>query len=158
MPKYVCINSKISTNLPMHVYYMLWKFQVIWRSRKKVFLLATFMTPKFRHLRKIAWFWLPPTQRSLQQFIIFFISELLQYIGNMFKKSLNVNDAWFGFYSHFEKGTLHVHMNNFKIPCQKYSTNMATGSYVTSRENHLDVTLWLFIPPPPPSLLLNKGT
>ena len=41
-----------------------------------------------------------------------FLSELLQYIGNMFKKSLNVNDAWFGFYSHFKKGTLHVHMNN----------------------------------------------
>ena len=34
-----------------------------------------------------------------------FLWELLQYIGNMFKKSLNVNDAWFGFYSHFKKGT-----------------------------------------------------
>ena len=34
-----------------------------------------------------------------------FLSELLQYIGNMFKKSLNVNDTWFGFYSHFKKGT-----------------------------------------------------
>ena len=34
-----------------------------------------------------------------------FLSELLQYIGNMFKKSLNVNDAWFGFYSHFKIGT-----------------------------------------------------
>ena len=30
----------------------------------------------------------------------------------MSKKSLNVNDAWFGFNSHFKKGTLHVHMNN----------------------------------------------
>ena len=28
-------------------------------------------------------------------------------------------------------------MNNFKIPHQKHSTNMATGSYVTSRENDL---------------------
>ena len=28
----------------------------------------------------------------------------------------------------------HLHMNNFKIPRQKYSTNMATGSDVWSRE------------------------
>ena len=28
-------------------------------------------------------------------------------------------------------------MNNFKIPRQKYSTNMANGSYVTSSENDL---------------------
>ena len=28
-------------------------------------------------------------------------------------------------------------MNNFKITRDKYSTNMATGSYVTSRENDL---------------------
>ena len=48
-----------------------------------------------------------------------FLPELLQYIGNMFRKSLSVNDAWFGFYSHFKKGTLHVHMNNFKISRQK---------------------------------------
>ena len=48
-----------------------------------------------------------------------FLSELLQYIGNMFKKSLNVSDAWFGFYSHFKKGTLHVHMIYFKISRQK---------------------------------------
>ena len=27
-----------------------------------------------------------------------FLSELLQYIGNMVKKSLNVYDTWFGFY------------------------------------------------------------
>ena len=47
-------------------------------------------------------------------------------MGNILKKSLSVydtwfknvqkilneNDAWFGFYSHFKKGTLHVHMNN----------------------------------------------
>ena len=37
IPKYVYINSKIPTNISIHVYYMLWKFQVIWRSRKKVF-------------------------------------------------------------------------------------------------------------------------
>ena len=55
----------------------------------------------------------------------------------MFKKSLNLNDAWFGFYSHFKRGTLHVHMNYFKISRQKYSTNMATGRRVTSRENDL---------------------
>ena len=30
----------------------------------------------------------------------------------MFKKSLNVNDAWFGFYSHFKKGTFDYHMVN----------------------------------------------
>ena len=66
----------------------------------------------------------------------------------MFKKSLNVNDAWFGFYSHFKKGTLHVHMNNFKIPRQKYSTNMATGSYVTSRENDLISVFSRFLLPP----------
>ena len=40
------------------------------------------------------------------------LSELLQYIGNMFQKSLNVYDTWFGFYGNFKKGTLHVHMNN----------------------------------------------
>ena len=39
-----------------------------------------------------------------------FLSELLQYIGNMFNKSLNVNDAWFGFYSDFKKGTFDYHM------------------------------------------------
>ena len=39
-----------------------------------------------------------------------FLLELLQYIGKMFKKSLNVYDAWFGFYSHFKKGT-------FDYPC-----------------------------------------
>ena len=27
-------------------------------------------------------------------------------MGNMFKKSLNVYDAWFGFYGDFKKGTL----------------------------------------------------
>ena len=59
----------------------------------------------------------------------------------MFKKSLNVNDAWFGFYSHFKKGTFHVHMNNFQISRQKYSTNMATGRYVMSRENDLGENL-----------------
>ena len=32
-----------------------------------------------------------------------FLSKLLQYIGNMFQKNLNVNDTWFGFYSHFKK-------------------------------------------------------
>ena len=53
------------------------------------------------------------------------------------QKSLNVNDAWFGFYSHFKKGTLHVHMNYSKISRQKYSTNMVTGRRVTSRENDL---------------------
>ena len=57
-----------------------------------------------------------------------------------------VNDAWFGFYSHFKKGTLHVHMNNFKISRQKYSTNMATGRYVTSRAS-LRVILVLFKSP-----------
>ena len=31
----------------------------------------------------------------------------------------------------------HLHINNFKIPRQKYSTNMATGRRVTSRENDL---------------------
>ena len=35
----------------------------------------------------------------------FFLSELLQYIGNMFKKSLNVYDTWFGLYGDFKKGT-----------------------------------------------------
>ena len=39
-----------------------------------------------------------------------FLSELLQYIGNMFKKCLNVNDAWFGFYSHLKKGPFDDHM------------------------------------------------
>ena len=39
-----------------------------------------------------------------------FLPELLQYIGKMFKKSLDVYDAWFGFYSHFKKGT-------FDYPC-----------------------------------------
>ena len=34
-----------------------------------------------------------------------FLSELLQYIGNMLKKSLNVNDTRFGIYRHFKKGT-----------------------------------------------------
>ena len=81
-------------------------------SRKKVFLLATFMTPKFRLTA-------PYSKVSTAIYNLFFLSELLQFIGNMFKKSLNVNDAWFGFYSHFKKGTLHVHMNYFKISRQK---------------------------------------
>ena len=34
-----------------------------------------------------------------------FLSELLQYIGNMFKQSLNVYDTWFGFDGDFKKGT-----------------------------------------------------
>ena len=34
-----------------------------------------------------------------------FLPELLQYIRNMFKKSLNVYDTWFGFYGNFRKGT-----------------------------------------------------
>ena len=34
-----------------------------------------------------------------------FLSELLQYIGKIFKKSLSVYDAWFGFYGNFKKGT-----------------------------------------------------
>ena len=103
--------QKISTNVPIHVYYMLLKFQVIWGSRKKVFLLATFMTLKFR---------LTDLYSEVSPAIYnLFLSELLQFIGNMFKKSLNVNDAWFGFYSHFKKGTLHVHMNYFKISRQK---------------------------------------
>ena len=34
-----------------------------------------------------------------------FLPELLQYIGNMFKKSLNVYNTWFGFYGDFRKGT-----------------------------------------------------
>ena len=87
------------------------------------------MTPKFRLTA-------PYSEVSTAIYDLF-LSELLQFIGNMFKKSLNVNDAWFGFYSHLKKGTLHVHMNYFKISRQKYSTNMATGSYVTSRENDL---------------------
>ena len=33
----------------------------------------------------------------------------------------------------FKKGILHVRMNNFKIPREKYSTNMVTRSYVASR-------------------------
>ena len=33
-------------------------------------------------------------------------------MGNIFKKSLSVYDTRFGFFSHFKKGTLHVHMNN----------------------------------------------
>ena len=32
-----------------------------------------------------------------------FLSELVQYIGSIFKKSLSVYDTWFGFYSHFKK-------------------------------------------------------
>ena len=85
--------KNIFTNLPIHVYYMLWKFQAIWISRKKVFLLATFMTPKFRLTA-------PYSEVSTAIYDLF-LSELLQYIENMSKKSLNVNDAWFGFYSHF---------------------------------------------------------
>ena len=34
-----------------------------------------------------------------------FLWEVLQYIGNMFKKSLNVYDTWFGFYGDFKEGT-----------------------------------------------------
>ena len=33
------------------------------------------------------------------------------FVGNMFKKSLNVYDTWFGFYSDFKKGTLACHTN-----------------------------------------------
>ena len=42
-----------------------------------------------------------------------------------------------GFMAILEKVLLACHTNNFKIPRQKYFTNMATGSYVTSRENDL---------------------
>ena len=87
------------------------------------------MTPKFRLTA--------PYSEVPTAIYNLFLSELLQFIGNMFKKSLSVNDSWFGFYSHFKKGTLHVHMNYFKISRQKYSTNMATGRRVTSRENDL---------------------
>ena len=34
-----------------------------------------------------------------------FIRVTTQYIENMFKKSLNVYDTWFGFYIHFKKVT-----------------------------------------------------
>ena len=73
--------------------------------------LATFMTPKFLLTA--------PNSEVSSAIYNLFLPELLQYIGNMYKKSLNVNDAWFGFYSHFKKATLHVHMNYFKISRQK---------------------------------------
>ena len=69
------------------------------------------MTPKF-HLTA------PYSEVSTAIYNLF-LSELLQFIGHILKKSLNVNDAWFGFYSHFKKGALHVHMNYFKILHQK---------------------------------------
>ena len=95
------------------------------------------MTLKFRHLRKKNKILTAPyPEVSSAIYNLFFIRVTPIYREHV-QKSLNVNDAWFGFYSHFKKATLHVHMNKFKIPCQKYSTNMATGSYVTSRENNL---------------------
>ena len=53
----------------------MWKFQVIWGTRKKNFLPTTFMTSLFRHQRKIAWLWLPSHQRSLQHWLIFFFQR-----------------------------------------------------------------------------------
>ena len=38
-------------------------------------------------------------------------------------KILNLNDAWFGFYSHFKKGLLHVHMVNIIIFCLMFFLN-----------------------------------
>ena len=105
IPKYVCINSKIFTNISIHVNYMLWKFQVIWGSRKKVFLLATFMTPKFRHLQKNGMGLTAQYSEVSSQIYNLFLPKILQYMRNMFKKSLSAYDAWFGFYGNFKKGT-----------------------------------------------------
>ena len=47
----------------------------------------------------------------------------------MFKKSLNVNDTWFGFYSHFKKGTLHVQMNNAGVNGLKTINDVIGGPH-----------------------------
>ena len=44
-----------------------------------------------------------------------FLTELLQYIWNMFKKGLKINDTWFGFYSHFKKGTFGCRMTTIGV-------------------------------------------
>ena len=50
-----------------------------------------------------------------------------------------------GFMAILEKVLLACHTNNFKIPRQKYSTNMATGSYVKSRANDLYIYTYISI-------------
>ena len=78
---------------------------------KKIFsnkFLPVAISPSAKNSR----FWLPPTQRSLQQWL---------YIGKMFKKSLNVNDTRFGFYSHFKKGTFGLLYGNHRRKWVKIS-------------------------------------
>ena len=74
---------------------------VIWGTKKKKIFLATFMTPKFRHLWNIAWIYLASTQFWSLQHWLNTDCILPQYIKNTFKKSLSVLDRMFGFYTHF---------------------------------------------------------
>ena len=43
-----------------------------------------------------------------------FLSELVQYIGNIFKKSLSVYDTYFGFYGDLKKSTLRLPYGKFQ--------------------------------------------
>ena len=71
---------------------------------KKVFF-SNFYDPEISSPAKNGMILTAPYSEVSSAIYNLFLPELLQYIGNMFKKSLNVYDTWFGFYSHLKKGT-----------------------------------------------------
>ena len=86
-------------------------FQVIWGTRKKIFsnkFLPEAISPSAKNSMILT---SPYSRVSSAIYNLFFIRVTPIYREHV-QKSLNVNDTWFGFYSNFKKGTLHVHMNN----------------------------------------------
>ena len=67
------------------------------------------MTPKFHHLRKIAWIYLSSTQFWSPQHRLNTDCVLPKCIENTFNKSLNVLDCLLVFYIHLKKWLLRYH-------------------------------------------------
>ena len=143
IPKYVCINSKIPINFPIHVYYMLWKFQVIWGSRKKVFFISNFYDPEISSPAKNGMSLTAPYSEISSAIYNLFLSEILQYMGNTFKKSLNVYDAWFGFYGDFKKGTFGLPYEHGRTKWVKNKIVMSLTRYIQKTEKTYYCQSWI---------------
>ena len=135
----------------LNIYVSIWKYPQIflYMSTKycesfksfgelgEKFLLATFMTPKFRHLQKITWIYLSSTQFWSPQHWLNTDCILCQYIENTFKKSLNVYDTWFGFYIHFKKVT-------FVLPYDHHRHKWVNGIGIENLSNVITIVKLFF--------------
>ena len=122
---------------------------------RKKFFISNFYDPEISSPAKNGMSLTAPYTEVSSPIYNLFLPELLQYIGNMFKKSLNPYDTCFGFYGNFRKGTFGLPYEHGRA--KWFNTYMIPSLLFSNLGPQLRSTTLHFFPTKPLSVSLPAG-